>query len=327
MPSNESKIGILLTNLGSPDAPDKASVKKYLKQFLSDPRVIHSVAPRWVWWIILRVLILPARPKNSAKLYKKIWDSFGEGAPLVAITTLQQKALQKVIPHYQIEIAMRYGKPTISKGINNLIESNVKEILVLPLLPQHSRTTTESIIDEVKSLRVPEKYSGKIHLINDYHDNLDYINALKQSVLKHQQEFGKPQKLMVSYHGIPEIYRKLGDNYHLHCEKTTELLVKELELKPDEYIHCYQSHFGNQVWLKPYLDCTIKELPKQGVIDIQVICPGFSADCLETIEEIEHENKNYFMGSGGKKYSYITALNDTSDHINCLSRIIKNAIT
>lgn len=326
MSEKEPKIGVLITNLGSPDAADKRSVKKYLKQFLTDPRVIQPVVAKWIWWLILNGIILNTRPKKSAKLYQSIWNSFGKGAPLVAITQKQLEALRK---HFQssaieIEMAMRYGSPSIEQGVNKLLAKNIDKLIVLPLYPQYSRTTTESTFDVIHKLIKNTDNFPEIQLIQNYHDDTLYIQALKQSVEKHRTKHGKPQKLIISFHGIPKVYCENGDIYPQHCERTADLLVQALGLNNKEYLVCYQSRFGKLEWLQPYLDKTLQVLPAQGITDVQVICPGFAADCLETLEEIEQENKTYFIEAGGEKYSYIPALNDDKTHIDCFQNLIVN---
>ena len=328
MSYSEPKIGVLITNLGSPDAPTKKALRKYLKQFLSDKRVIQPVVGRIAWWFILHGIILNTRPKKSALLYKRIWKSFGTGAPLVDITKKQLKCLRCYFDNKPIvvEMAMRYGSPSIESSIDNLLEKGIEKLIVLPLYPQYSRTTTESTFDIIHAIKETNANFPSLTLVNNYHDNPFYIEALKQSIIKHQKQYGKPQLLIISYHGIPKIYVQKGDIYPQHCQKTTQLLVDSLGLKQEEYMVCYQSIFGKLEWIKPYLDLTLKELPDQGIKDVQVICPGFAADCLETLEEIEHENKKYFLDAGGEKYSYIPALNDGEEHIKALQHIIKETL-
>lgn len=324
MSAQEPKIGVLITNLGSPDAPDKKSVKRYLKQFLTDPRVIQPVVAKWVWWLILNGIILNTRPKKSAKLYRSIWDSFGKGAPLVAITNKQLIALKKKFQNTTVvvEMAMRYGNPSIQQGVENLLAQNIDKLIVLPLYPQYSKTTTESTFDVIGAIKETKQGFPNTQLINSYHKHPRYIKALKQSIENYWGKHGKPQKLIISFHGIPKVYVENGDIYPNHCDETAQLLVKALDLKKEQYLVCYQSRFGKLEWLQPYLDKTLQSLPAQGVTDVQVICPGFSADCLETLEEIEQENKNYFLQAGGKKYSYIPALNDDKSHISLLESVI-----
>jgi len=325
MHRGEAKTGVLLVNLGSPDAVDNKSVKKYLKQFLSDDRVIHPDAmPRWLWWILLNGIILNSRPRKSAKLYQKVWDTFGKGSPLVVISKKITQALNVEFQGQNVEcaLAMRYANPSIQKSIDELLEKKVGKIIVLPLFPQYSKTTTESIFDEIKKF----KDTPIEHLIKDYHNHPAYIKAIKNSILNYWNKYGKADKLIISYHGLPQKYVDKGDVYPQQCEQTTKLLVESLNLSKDEYLHCYQSRFGKQIWLQPYLDETLKSLPTQGIKKIQIICPGFAADCLETLEEIDCENKSYFLQAGGLNYNYIPALNDSIEHILCLKNIIKENI-
>lgn len=320
------KTAVLITNLGSPDAPDKQSLRKYLKQFLSDPRVIQPVIPRWLWLLILNGIILNTRPKESAKLYKSVWGTFGKGAPLIDITQKQLDALKERFSESDLELAMamRYGNPDIVETINELLKKKIDKLVVLPLYPQYSETTTESTFDMVAQAQQENSDFPELVKINDYHTHPKYITALKNSIEKHWQEHGKPQKLIFSFHGIPKLYCERGDVYPDHCYATVDLLVKEMNLSEEEYMVCFQSRFGKLEWLKPYLDETLKGLPEQGITDVQIICPGFSADCLETLEEIEEENKEYFLESGGEKYSYIAALNDSPEHIDCLYEVIQS---
>lgn len=324
MSQNEPNVGVLICNLGSPDAPEKKAVRRYLKQFLSDPRVIQPVVAKWIWWLILNVIILNTRPKKSAKLYQSIWNKFGKGAPLVAITEKQLQALQKKFANTNIhvEMAMRYGNPSIQSGMDKLLKKNIDKLIVLPLYPQYSRTTTESTFDVIRQVKDSTSNFPSLQLISSYHTQPRYIKALKQSIENHWQKHGKPQKLIISFHGIPKIYAENGDVYPQQCEETTQLLVKALGLTTDEYLLCFQSRFGKLEWLQPYLDKTLQSLPAQGITDVQVVCPGFSADCLETLEEIEQENRDYFLQAGGEKYSYISALNDSDAHIALLESVI-----
>ena len=320
----EPKVGVLITNLGSPDAANIKSVRKYLKQFLSDKRVIQPIIPRWLWWLILNGIILNTRPKKTARLYQSIWDSFGQGAPLVAIARKQLVALQQKFDDSSLEIAiaMRYGKPNIESVTKQLLAKKIDQLVVLPLYPQYSKTTTESTFDVLHAIAKTHNNFPRLLLINDYHQHPQYIQALKHSINRHWQQYGKPQKLIISFHGIPQAYCDSGDIYPQQCYASASLLIKALNLSTDEYIVCFQSRFGKLEWLKPYLDTTLKTLPKQGTTDVQVVCPGFAADCLETLEEIKQENKQYFLQAGGKKYSYIPALNYSPEHIRCLASII-----
>jgi ferrochelatase len=315
------KIGVLITNLGTPDSPTKKDLKKYLKEFLSDKRVVNPTFPRWIWLIILNVIILNIRPKKSAKAYKEVWGKFGTGSPLLDISIKQKELIQaKLGENYQVELGMRYGNPSIKNALNNL--EGCEKIIVLPLYPQYSGSTTGSTFDEVSDVLRKFKVIPEIKFIDNYVEHPLYIKALAESVKEKFNQNTNDDFLLVSYHGIPQRYADEGDIYPKHCEKTTELLVQELGLKDSQYKMSYQSIFGREKWLTPYTEATLKDLAKNGVKNIKVICPGFSADCLETIEEIDMENREYFMEAGGEKYEYIPALNYNEKHINCLVNIL-----
>jgi ferrochelatase len=327
----DAKIGILLSNLGTPDAPTKAAVKPYLRQFLSDTRVIEPPPPRWIWQIILNAVILNLRPKKSAKAYKTVWDTHGEGSPLLSIAKKQKNAiaseLEKNAPgKFIVSLGMSYGNPSMGSALNELESQGCKNIIVLPLYPQYAGASTGSVFDAVAREFMTWRNVPDLRFISSYNKEDLYIEALANSVKEYQAVHGKPDLLLMSYHGIPKRYFDKGDNYPCQCCKTTFLLASKLDLKPNEYTMTFQSRLGVAEWMKEYTDKTLKSLPGKGVKSVQVICPGFSADCLETIEEISEENKNYFMESGGEKFGYIPALNDRQDHIDFLTKLLlKNA--
>ena len=327
----DAKIGILLSNLGTPDAPTKAAVKPYLRQFLSDTRVIEPPPPRWIWQIILNAVILNLRPKKSAKAYKTVWDTHGEGSPLLSIAKKQKNAiaseLEKNAPgKFIVSLGMSYGNPSMGSALNELESQGCKNIIVLPLYPQYAGASTGSVFDAVAREFMTWRNVPELRFISSYNKEDLYIEALANSVKEYQAAHGKPDLLLMSYHGIPKRYFDKGDNYPCQCCKTTFLLASKLDLKPNEYTMTFQSRLGVAEWMKEYTDKTLKSLPGKGVKSVQVICPGFSADCLETIEEISEENKNYFMESGGEKFGYIPALNDRQDHIDVLTKLLlKNA--
>ena len=327
----DTKIGILLSNLGTPDAPTKAAVKPYLRQFLSDTRVIEPPPPRWIWQIILNAVILNLRPKKSAKAYKTVWDTHGEGSPLLSIAKKQKNAiaseLEKNAPgKFIVSLGMSYGNPSMGSALNELESQGCKNVIVLPLYPQYAGASTGSVFDAVAREFMTWRNVPELRFISSYNKEDLYIEALANSVKEYQAAHGKPDLLIMSYHGIPKRYFDKGDNYPCQCCKTTFLLASKLDLKPNEYTMTFQSRLGVAEWMKEYTDKTLKSLPGKGVKSVQVICPGFSADCLETIEEISEENKNYFMESGGEKFGYIPALNDRKDHIDFLTKLLlKNA--
>ena len=324
---DKPKIGILLSNLGTPDAPTKKAVKPYLRQFLSDTRVIEPPPPKWIWQLILNVVILNLRPRRSAKLYKSVWDSHGEGSPLLSISKMQKSAielqLEKKAPgKFVVALGMCYGNPSMASALSELEAEGCNSILVLPLYPQYAASSTGSVFDAVSKELSSWRNVPDFRFISSYNKEELYIQALANSVKEYQTKHGKPDFLLMSYHGIPKRYFDKGDNYPCQCCKTTYLLASKLDLKPDEYRMTFQSRLGVAEWMKDYTDETLKSLPAKGIKNVQVICPGFSADCLETVEEISEENKKYFMTSGGESFGYIPALNDRQDHIDFLTQLL-----
>ncbi|HIO91828.1 MAG TPA: ferrochelatase [Leucothrix mucor] len=320
----EEATGILLVNLGTPKDASTSAVRRYLRQFLSDPRVVEI--PRLVWLPILYAFVLTRRPAASAKLYQSIWRK--EGSPLLYYSEKQKSALQqemqvrfkgKVI----VELAMRYGKPSIESALDNLKRQGAKRILVFPLYPQYSATTTATTYDEVNRVLSHWRYLPEMRFVNQYYDNNAYIEALARSVKNHWAEHSRGQLLLMSFHGLPKRNLELGDPYYCHCQKTARLLVEKLALKEDEFLITFQSRFGKAEWIKPYTDKSLEELPARGIKEVDVICPGFPADCLETLEEMKIQNGETFMQAGGEVYRYIPALNHQPDHIHALSDIIQ----
>ncbi|KAA0442570.1 MAG: ferrochelatase, partial [Candidatus Thioglobus sp.] len=279
------KTGILLTNLGTPDAPTKPALKRYLKEFLSDECVIQPKS-KLLWWLILNVVILNIRPAKSAQNYAKIWDYFGSGSPLLNITNLQSLGIKKSLAQHfddlALEVGMRYGNPSIDSALKLLQSAGCERIVVLPLYPQYSNTTTGSTLIAVNKAIVAWEHQPQLVFINDYHQNKAYIKSLANSVIEHQRQHGKPDKLIVSFHGIPQRFVDNGDVYYQHCVSTTKLLAEALNLDKNDYQLCFQSIFGREEWLKPQTKPSLESLAGAGIEHIQVICPGFSADCLET---------------------------------------------
>ena len=324
---DKPKIGILLSNLGTPDAPTKKAVKPFLSQFLSDTRVIEPPPPKWIWQLILNVVILNLRPRRSAKLYKSVWDSHGEGSPLLSISKMQKSAielqLEKKAPgKFVVALGMCYGNPSMASAFSELEAEGCNSILVLPLYPQYAASSTGSVFDAVSKELSSWRNVPDFRFISSYNKEELYIQALANSVKEYQTKHGKPDFLLMSYHGIPKRYFDKGDNYPCQCCKTTYLLASKLDLKPDQYKMTFQSRLGVAEWMKDYTDETLKSLPAKGIKNVQVICPGFSADCLETVEEISEENNKYFMTSGGESFGYIPALNDREDHIDFLAQLL-----
>ena len=320
-------FGILLVNLGTPDSPSKRDVRRYLKEFLWDRRVVKM--PRPIWWAILNLYILQTRPQRSAEAYKKVWTE--QGSPLLHISKLQRDALQTELHQrmpsaVKVVLAMRYGNPGIAHGMNQLKKANVRKVLVLPLYPQYSATTTASTFDAIAKALIKWNALPEFRFINNYHDSPHYIQALTTTVNNFWSRVGVPEKLIMSFHGLPKVYLNQGDPYFCQCHKTARLLAKSLKLPDDRWEMTFQSRLGPKKWLQPYTDKKLIELAKQGTKNVQVICPGFSADCLETLEEIAIENRDFFMAAGGEQYDYIPCLNDQSVHINALADIIDSHV-
>ncbi len=326
MAENHPITGVLINNLGTPASPGVSDVRAFLKQFLSDPRVIR--VPRPIWWLILNVIILNTRPKRSAEAYQEIWTD--QGSPLLAISQSQVKRLQywtqSGFPYVRIEPGMRYGTPSIEQGLDRLRQAGATRYLIMPMYPQYSTTTTASTKDEV--LRVFESWQSipEFKFVCQYFDEPQYIEALNSSVEEHWQKNGRSSRLLMSFHGIPEQYSRQGDPYGGQCESTAKLLAEKLGLDPEQWILSFQSRLGPKKWLGPYTDHTLREMARQGVESVDVICPGFSVDCLETLEEIAIRDKQLFLDSGGKAYSYIPCLNDRQQHIEMIGHLIKNHI-
>jgi len=317
------KTGILVTNLGSPDAPTPKALRVYLAEFLSDPRIVEI--PRLIWLLILHGIILRVRPKKSAKAYKSIWTE--NGSPLIHISQQQaDKIAEKLKAHnhnVEVELAMRYGNPSVEAGLEKLRDKGITRIIVFPLYPQYSSPTTGSTFDAIARVLKKWRWVPELHFINGYHTNPLYIESLANSIQEDLDKHGTPQKIVFSYHGMPRQFLDHGDPYHCLCHQTTRLVVEKLGLDKDLVMTTFQSRFGKAEWLKPYTDATLESFPKEGIKDIAIISPAFSADCLETLEELEDENREIFEEAGGEKYRYIAALNDRNDHIDALYDVLK----
>jgi ferrochelatase len=325
-----NKIGVLVTNLGSPDAPTKSALRKYLKEFLSDKFVIQPPPNRFIWLCILHCVILNIRPAKSAKKYQKIWHNPEQKSPLISrcYNLLDQLKQHPFSANNNIEFAlgMRYGSPSIVSALEDLRDKFCDQIVVLPLYPQYSKTTTASTFFEVSKIINQWKNIPEILLINNYHDNDSYIHALASSILTFQDENGIPDRLLISYHSIPQRYVNNGDCYYEHCQITTRLLVEKLGLNDAEYEICFQSIFGRERWIGPNISDILSNLGHKGVSYVQVVCPGFPVDCLETLEEIGMENREIFSQNGGSKFHYIPALNDNSSHISLILNLIQSEL-
>lgn len=318
----QPKVGILLANLGTPDAPTAKALRPYLKQFLSDRRVVEI--PRLIWWCILNLIILNIRPAKSAEKYAQVWTK--EGSPLLVHAQKQAKLLQgflgqQVKSPFVVELGMSYGNPSIASALQKLQDQHCNRILVFPLYPQYAASSSGSAMDAVWRHLLQTRNVPAIRTIRNYHDHPAYIEALAESVREHWASHGKPQKLLMSFHGVPRYTLDKGDPYHCECHKTARLLAENLGLSKHEYVVCFQSRFGKAEWLKPYLAATLEDLGKHKVGRIDVICPGFSSDCLETLEEIAMEGKHIFQSNGGGEYHYIPALNERESWIHAMVTI------
>ena len=316
---NEQKKGVLIAYLGTPDSPDVLSVRRYLKEFLSDPRIIE--VPKIIWWFILNIFILNFRSFNSARLYKSIWTD--GGSPLLVNCIKIKEKVQKSLPsNYQVALGMRYGNPSIKSALNELKEANCRDIEVITLFPHYSATTVGSIFDAVSTEIKSWRWVPSVKFLNSYHDNPLFIEIMSERIKKSFESQGKPDKLVFSYHSIPKKYFDSGDPYHCLCQKTSRLIAEKLSLDEKDYITAFQSRFGPSEWLKPYTSETMKSLPKEGIKSVQVVSPGFGVDNLETLQEIDIENKEYFEDAGGENFHYIPCLNDDDDHVEFLISLI-----
>ncbi len=326
-----SSTGILLVNLGTPDEPNKSAVRRYLKQFLSDTRVVEI--PKPVWWLILNLIILNFRPSKSAKKYASIWMK--EGSPLRIYTSRQTQMLrgflgEKISSPLRIEYAMRYGNPSIASALDKMRTANCENILVLPLYPQYAASTTASTMDELGRVLASTRNVPGIRFVRSFHDHPAYIKAIAKNVLAEWMKIGRPNfstdKLLMTFHGLPQFHLDKGDPYHCQCHKSARLIADELGLKKDEYVVTFQSRFGNAAWLQPYTDKTLEKLGSAGSKRVDVICPGFAADCLETLEEIAMEAKETFLHAGGKVFNYIPVANDTQAYVSALATIAQEQL-
>jgi len=315
------RTGVLLCNLGTPDAPTASALRRYLGQFLSDQRVVEISKP--LWWLILHGIILRTRPRKSAVKYASIWTP--QGSPLAVWTAKQAALLQDALEdgghHVLVRHAMRYGTPSIASQLDTLKAEGATRILILPLYPQYSGPTTASVCDGVYAWAARTRHIPELRFVNHYHDDAGYIDALAASLKNHWKRHGPPDKLVMSFHGVPERTLHLGDPYHCESHKTARLLAERMGLQKDDYQVTFQSRFGKAQWLQPYTEPTLVQLAQSGVGRVDVICPGFSSDCLETLEEINQEARQAFLHAGGKEFHYIPCLNDSPHWIAALQGI------
>jgi ferrochelatase len=315
------KTGVLLANLGSPTAPTTRAVRRFLADFLWDPRVVNL--PRPLWWMILNFFVLPFRPSRSAKAYQKVWHE--KGSPLTYMTRqLTEKVAEQLeAKGITTNYVMRYGEPSMATQLRAFKTAGITDVIVLPLYPQYSSTTTASIYDDLVKELNQWRHLPSFQFISDYHQDKDYIAAVADSIEQAWREQPKNELLIMSFHGLPEALTKWGDPYFHQCHKTADLIAEKLSLNEQEWMIVFQSRFGKAEWLKPYCVDTLEKLPGQGIKTVDVVCPGFAVDCLETLEEIAMENKSIFMESGGTAYRYISALNDSETHVDAIINLLE----
>ena len=313
-----SRTGILLANLGTPEAPRRKEVARFLREFLSDPRVVDL--PRIFWLPLLYCVIVPLRAGRSAEAYREIW--WPEGSPLLVLTQRLATRLQEAL-NGPVVAGMRYGQPSIRRALDELRGQDVERLVVLPLYPQYSGTTTASIADDLEQSLAAIDWQPELHFIEDYHRHRPWVRAVAERIRAYQAEHGEPQKLVFSLHGIPQRYVRQGDVYQDHCQASVEAIAAELGLDHDQWMLCFQSRVGREPWLQPYTDEVLQALPSQGVRHVQVVCPGFAVDCLETLEEIALRNAEDFVDAGGEKLDYIPALNDSEEHAAALAALVQ----
>lgn len=316
-------IGVLLANLGTPEAPTAKALRPYLREFLGDPRVIEMSRP--LWWLILNLFILPFRPKASAKLYASVWTE--EGSPLLVVSRrieerLREGLSRRVANPVHLELGMTYGEPSIRGALAALQAKGCRRILVFPLYPHYSSTSTGAVFDAVMRELMTWRFVPEVRTIHFFHDEPALVRALAGKVRELWKREGEPEKLVLSYHGIPLRYFLDGDPYHCFCNKTSRRIAEELGLAEDRYVTTFQSQFGKEEWLKPATDATLLALAEAGTKTVDVICPGFSIDCLETLEEIDGLNRGIFLGAGGERFRYIPCLNDGEEHVDFLLDLV-----
>ena len=321
--SSPERLGLLITNLGTPSAATTPALRKYLAEFLWDPRVVEF--PRPLWWLVLHLIILRIRPRRSAATYAKVWTD--HGSPLMVHTKAQLSALRETLVqkhhlgHAVIDFAMRYGQPSIESALLKMQEQNVSQLLVLPLYPQYSGSTTGSTFDAVAKTLSKLRWMPELRIVNQYADDQGYISACAGKISDYWGKNQRSEKLLFSFHGLPKRYLLAGDPYHCQCHKTARLIAEELKLNASEWQLTFQSRFGREEWLQPYTDKTLEKLAKDKVTSVDLFCPGFSSDCVETLEEIDMLNREVFLTAGGERFHYIPALNDDASHIEAIANI------
>ncbi len=321
---SNDRLGVLLVNLGTPEAPTPAAVKRYLGQFLSDSRVVEI--PKPVWWLILNLFVLPFRSGKSAHAYASIWTE--QGSPLMVLTRNLTQALTARFPAaaddpVQVDFAMCYGEPSIPARMEQLRTRGVGRFLILPLYPQYSSASTGAVFDAVARALLRWRHVPELHYIDHYHDHPAYIQAICHKIKAFWAAEGKRAFLLMSFHGLPEVSRAQGDPYYDQCMTSARLIAEALQLGENDWQVCFQSRFGPARWLQPYCIDVLKGMPERGIREVDLVCPGFAVDCLETLEEIDIANREEFLAAGGLQYRYIPALNDDSVHVDLMEQLIR----
>ena len=316
--------GVLVANLGTPAAPRRREVAAYLREFLSDPRVVDL--PRWLWLPLLNLVIIPLRAGRSAANYAKVWTP--AGSPLLINSRAIADALAKHLDEHAgaevaVRLAMRYGRPSVLQAAQELRDAGVDELTVLPLYPQYSGTTTATVYDAVDAALDRLGWRPRQLRVQDYHLEPAWVSAVASSIRRFQRVHGRPGRLVFSLHGIPQRYVRQGDPYEAHCRAGVAAITRELQLQESDYLLAFQSRVGREPWLQPYTDVSLRELAESGLKHVQLVCPGFAADCLETLEEIDMQNRELFLAHGGERYEYIPCLNDAPAHIEALAGIVR----
>lgn len=315
-----ARTGVLLINLGTPESPTAPAIRRYLRQFLSDQRVVEF--PRLLWQLILNAFILPFRPAKLVHAYEKVWTP--QGSPLMAISRAQQSALaQQLGPDITVGLAMTYGEPSVDRALGDMEAAGVRRVLALPLYPQYSGTTTAAAFDALFDALKRRRWMPELRTVGSYHDDPAHLEALANSVRAHWDRHGRGDRLLISFHSIPRRYLDAGDPYFCQCHKTARLLAQRLGLAPEDWAVSFQSRLGRQPWLQPYTDIVVPQLARNGVQTLDVICPGFSADCLETLEEVAIRYAEDFTAAGGRAFRYIPALNAEPEHIEALAALCR----
>jgi protoporphyrin/coproporphyrin ferrochelatase len=322
------RIGVLIVNLGTPDAPSYFAVQRYLREFLADRRVINT--SRWIWLPILYGIVLPLRPIKSARNYRQIWMQ--EGSPLAVYSTrltskIENRLREKLGDRVRVALGMTYGNPSIDGAIHALAEQNVRRLLVLPLYPQYCSSTTGSVFDRTVRALSYWRWLPETRFVNGYYADPGYLDALAARIEEHWRRGGERSHLVFSYHGIPVSYVEQGDPYRAEAEATTRMVASRLGLKESEWSHCYQSRFGSVVWLQPYTEDALRELAARGIRKLTMVSPSFAVDCLETLQEVAIEYAHKFLEFGGERLSYVPALNDDDRHVDVLVSVIRNRLS